>query len=96
MSSRNMRLTDIERKQALSIFQTLNFLKQELQPGSPDLLKSRATTLLEKSGLRPEYVEIALTTDLTTPENWDGKQSLVALIACYAGEVRLIDNMVLA
>jgi pantoate--beta-alanine ligase len=95
MSSRNMRLSEIERQQALAIFQTLNFLKKELQPGSLHLLKARATALLEKSGLRPEYVEIARAADLTAPESWDGKESLVALIACYAGEVRLIDNMTL-
>lgn len=93
MSSRNMRLTPSERKNALAIFETLRFMKNAFRPGPQDSLKSEALSLLNNNGLRPEYVEIADTTDLSVMDSWDGKRMAVALIACYAGEVRLIDNM---
>ena len=42
-----------------------------------------------------EYVEIADAGTLQPLSEWDGNTSLVALVAAFLGEVRLIDNMIL-
>jgi len=40
-------------------------------------------------------MEIADADSLELINTWDGKQKIVALLAAYLGEVRLIDNMIL-
>ena len=93
MSSRNMRLTAKQRETSVQIFKSLTFLKQNLKPGDINSIKQEAAIQLEKAGFRVEYVQIADASDLTPIENWDGEQKIVALIAAYLGEIRLIDNL---
>jgi pantoate--beta-alanine ligase len=95
MSSRNMRLNEEERKQAVKIFETLSFIKKEIKPGYITDLKERATQYLSAENFKVDYVEVATTDSLTLLENWDGKQPVVALVAAYLNEIRLIDNMLL-
>lgn len=95
MSSRNLRLNDIERKRAPSIFQTLLFIKNNFRVVDLDILKKDAATRLTKNGFRVDYVEIARASDLESVRHWDGKEPLVALIAAYNNDVRLIDNLFL-
>ena len=51
--------------------------------------------LLEQYEFNIDYVEIADAVSLEIVEEWDGKQKLVALVAAYQDEVRLIDNMLI-
>ena len=95
MSSRNMRLNIEQRKQALEIFKTLLFIKNNLKPGDLKKLKQDATKNLTEAGFKVDYVEIANTENLDLVEHWDGKQKTVGLVAAFLGEVRLIDNMLL-
>jgi pantoate--beta-alanine ligase len=95
MSSRNMRLNEQERKIAVTIAETLLFIKKEIKPGDIQDLKQRAIKYLSSANFKVDYIEIASADDLTILENWDGKQKLVALAAAYLNEVRLIDNMLL-
>ncbi|MBI5858774.1 MAG: pantoate--beta-alanine ligase [Sphingobacteriales bacterium] len=95
MSSRNMRLNEQERKTAIQIFKTLSFLKENIKPGNPDSIKKDANRMLIQAGFKPDYVEIADADNLAIVNDWDGKQKLVALIAAFLNEVRLIDNMLL-
>ena len=95
MSSRNMRLNEMERKEASGIYQCISFIKENLKPGSLLPLKANARKWLEKKGFRVDYVEIADAESLESVNEWDGKQKLVALIAAFLNEVRLIDNMIL-
>jgi len=95
MSSRNMRLNETERSKAVCIYDTLCFIKQELKPGYLEDLKERAAQYLAAEGFKVDYVEIANAANLQIQAEWDGKTPLVALIAAYLNEVRLIDNMVL-
>ena len=95
MSSRNMRLNATERKQAVKIAETLSFIKQEIRPGYLDDLEQRCTNYLSAEGFKVDYVEIATAAALELPENWDGKTQMVALIAAFLNDVRLIDNMIL-
>lgn len=95
MSSRNMRLNELDRKTATIIYQSLVTIREHLQPGNVEHLKEEAKQKLTKAGLKPDYVELARADDLTLIENWDGQTKLVALIAAFLHDVRLIDNMLL-
>ena len=94
MSSRNMRLTSIERMKAVKISEVLLFIKQEIKPGNLQDLKQRCINYLTNEGYNVDYVEIADATNLTLLQNWDGKTKLVALVAAFLNEVRLIDNRI--
>lgn len=96
MSSRNMRLNEAERKQAVVISKTLFRIKEKIQPGDLFAIKKEAVAMLQENGFKVDYVEIASAKDLSLVDHWDGRQSLVALIAAFMNEVRLIDNMLLA
>ena len=95
MSSRNLRLNEEERTKAAAIFQSLNLIKQNLQKENFLSLKLKAKALLEKNDFKIDYVEIASAKDLKLVNEFDGKQKLVALVAAYINEVRLIDNILL-
>ena len=92
-SSRNMRLSDSEKIDALIIFETLNFMKvNRLDFISPKELKDAAISFFNKGKLELEYLEISESSTLKIlEENWSEKTT--ASIAAYCGEVRLIDNM---
>jgi pantoate--beta-alanine ligase len=94
MSSRNMRLTSVERIKAVKISEVLLFIKQEIKPGNLQDLKQRCINYLTNEGYNVDYVEIADATNLTLLQNWDGKTKLVALVAAFLNEVRLIDNRI--
>jgi pantoate--beta-alanine ligase len=95
MSSRNMRLNEEERKKAATIYQSLSFIKSNLKKGDTTRLKSEAADQLTANGFRVDYVEICNAKDLSVTDEWDGQQILVAVIAAFNNEVRLIDNMLL-
>lgn len=95
MSSRNMRLNEAERQQALHIIKTLKVIQQELRPGNIKQLKKKGVGYLEQNGFNVDYVEIADAVTLAAVDEWDGQQPLVALVAAFLNEVRLIDNLVL-
>lgn len=95
MSSRNTRLSAAEKKIAPVIFETLQLIKHNLQPGSLDGLIHTAKNKLSRAGLKPEYISIADAESLTELINWNGKTKVVALMAVYLGDIRLIDNLIL-
>lgn len=96
LSSRNLRLNEQARAAAPAIYQALLQIKRGLQTGPLAPLVSEAKKLLEQHGFRIDYVTVADSTTLDEVQEWDGRQSLTALIAAYIHEVRLIDNMGLA
>mgnify|MGYP006327713769 FL=1 len=95
MSSRNMRLAPDTRKIAAVIYETLCMIKNEIVPGDITALQQTAFTKLTAAGLKPDYIEIAGAANLSLIKEWDGKTKLVALVAAFAGDVRLIDNLLL-
>jgi pantoate--beta-alanine ligase len=95
MSSRNLRLSSEDRQKAPAIFQTLGYIKKELQPGPLTALKENAAGQLAAKGFKVDYVEIANADTLEIKESWNGKEPLVALVAAFLHDVRLIDNMML-
>jgi pantoate--beta-alanine ligase len=95
MSSRNMRLSEQQRGEAVDISKTLQFIRENLQYQSLSALKSAATEQLQQAGFKVDYVEIAHAETLESIEEWDGKTPLVALVAAFLGDIRLIDNLIL-
>lgn len=93
MSSRNLRLNAEQRKQAASIFEELNFIKENIHHRSFEKLKKTAGAHLAQKGFKVDYVEIANANDLSTATNASDK--LIALAAASTGNIRLIDNIVL-
>jgi pantoate--beta-alanine ligase len=93
MSSRNLRLSDEQRRLANSIFTELNHIKQHIHQYPFEHLKKDVTEHLTQKGFKVDYVEIANANDLTPATSSSGK--LVALAAATTGNIRLIDNMIL-
>lgn len=93
MSSRNTRLPAADRQKATTIYKALTHIRQQLQPGPLQPLLKQAREILEQQGFRVDYVSIADADSLVLTNEWDGNQPLVALVAAFLGEVRLIDNM---
>ena len=95
MSSRNMRLNKEERLNAIEIYCCLSMIKENLQLEDIAILQQRAYSMLEKKGFKIDYIEIADAKNLSAVKKWDGKNKLLALVAAFMNEVRLIDNMLL-
>lgn len=95
MSSRNLRLTSDERVAARLLYRVLNFCKNELIAGS-DWLHTRqeAVTLIQQEpSARMEYLELVDSNTLEAQSTYDSSKTLSLVIACFIGEVRLIDNL---
>ncbi len=95
MSSRNMRLNDGERIKAVKIYEVLSEIKKNIKPGNLLNLKEQLNKILSAHGFSVDYVEIVSTDTFEILENWDGKQKIVALVAAYINQIRLIDNMLI-
>jgi len=95
MSSRNQRLTAAEKEKSLSIYKSLNHIKNNLKPGSLNPIIQESKSMLTKSDFIIDYLEIT-DSNLNEVSNWDGKTPLVALVAATINSIRLIDNMIIA
>ncbi|MFZ1783840.1 MAG: pantoate--beta-alanine ligase [Ferruginibacter sp.] len=96
MSSRNVRLSAKDRARAPKIYETLTDIKTNLQTGDLNQLKKRAAQKLTDGGFTVDYIEIANADNLEILESWNGETKLTALAAAFLGDVRLIDNLLLA
>ena len=92
LSSRNLRLSEEQKNEALVLYKTLSEAKLNTSKFNPSQIKTIAEESIQKSALRLEYVEIV---DPITLENLTNEWCANArmCIVAYAGEVRLIDNM---
>lgn len=93
LSSRNGYLDADQRQQATALYATLQRLSARLQQGSGDYraLEAEAAAELEQAGLRPDYVHICQRHNLEAATAPD--RDLVVLAAAWAGNTRLIDNI---
>ena len=94
MSSRNSRLSDQEKKQALCIYQSLESLKKNIQPGDLTELKEKAINIISDASFVIDYLDIT-DINLNPIHNWDGQINLIGLVAASTNQVRLIDNMMI-
>lgn len=94
MSSRNKRLSETQKDEALIIYKTLIHAKADAGKFSPAETVVLATKFFEQGSLQLEYLTIVdphTLQDLT--DQWVPGATMC--IACFCGEVRLIDNMTL-
>jgi len=94
MSSRNMLLSELERKNATKISETL-FKACNLVPdfGVSQLKEWVITEINNNAYLEVEYFEIVDDTSLKTIEKWEDSNNRIACITVQVGKVRLIDNI---
>ena len=105
MSSRNLRLTPPQRTRATAIYRALLLIKEQGRR-SVDTAIREAEALLKQADFQIDYITIA---DAATLEPVDPvaaartaatpapgiPSDLVALIAAFQGDIRLIDNMLI-
>jgi pantoate--beta-alanine ligase len=97
LSSRNVRLSPENRKNAPIIAQTLIQLKSWLEQGwSIKTAEQKALSQLSQiPNFQPEYLEVVDGHTLQKIENLDESDYVVVCIAIWAGEIRLIDNLII-
>ena len=95
MSSRNVRLTSIEREKATYIFKMLNYINENSKAEDLEKLEQIVQNKLTEQGFKVEYVAIADQLTLENIQYRDKPSTPVALIAAYINQVRLIDNLIL-
>lgn len=95
MSSRNLRLTVEQRQMANTLFEVLQWVRDEVKPGDLLLVKTQGSVYLTRHNFKVDYLEIADPDDLTVMHTWDGRKSFVILVAAALGDIRLIDNLLI-
>ena len=94
MSSRNVLLTDEQRRSAVLISKSLFNAKEIFNQYEPEKLKYKIIGELNADpNLEVEYLEIVNDTDLKVIGRWDDAEKILACIAVKVGNVRLIDNI---
>ena len=94
LSSRNARLSEEERLQALSISKTLFQSKEYAATHTvEETQKFVEEGIAAAEGLELEYFELVDGTTLQKISTWDETNYAVGCITVYCGEVRLIDNI---
>lgn len=94
LSSRNARLSDVQREQALQISKTL-FASVEYGKDHTlaDTLRFVEDGIEKAEGLELEYFEIVDGNTLQPVSAWEDSAYIVGCITVFCGEVRLIDNI---
>ena len=93
MSSRNTHLSEVQRQQAVQLYQALCQAKQavlEQQTSFAEIEQSYLQVLYEQ-GFKPDYFSICRRRDLKAATNKDTQ--LIILAAAQLGNTRLIDNI---
>lgn len=94
LSSRNARLSVVERENALKISQTLFKSRTFAAEHSVDeTQKFVEDAIAAAPGLRLEYLEIVDGNTLQKIKDWNDTSYAVGCITVFCGEVRLIDNI---
>lgn len=96
MSSRNELLSLEERKQAAIIYKTLKMVKINSGFSTISEIKAYVNRQFAKvQNMRLEYFEIVDLYSLKSLRTWAESKNIIACIAVYVGNVRLIDNIIL-
>jgi pantoate--beta-alanine ligase len=98
MSSRNMRLTNTQRKKAVVLYQAITQACELLRRGSTiEEVKVNVKQIVENDPeIKLEYVEVADSENLKLLNSVEESTKPILCIAAFVGEVRLIDNMFLS
>ena len=94
LSSRNARLTDEQRQQALNISRTLFQSKEyAVSHTVAETQQFVEDAIAASEGLELEYFELVDGTTLQKISRWEETDYAVGCITVFCGEVRLIDNI---
>lgn len=93
LSSRNLRLNEAEKTEALVLVNTLTFIEKNYGILETTELLERARDQIRNSSLKLDYLEIVDKQSLKPLSTL--QTEAVACVAAYCGSVRLIDNMLL-
>lgn len=94
LSSRNARLSDEQRDQALQISKTLFASVEYARTHTLAETKTFVESAISNAeGLRLEYFEVVDGNSLQTVCDWEDSSYIVGCITVFCGEVRLIDNI---
>jgi len=94
MSSRNVHLSADDRRHALILSKTLNWVKNNFDAGKILRLKKEAAAMINaEKDVELDYFEIADGNTLHPADN--NSKNIVALVAAKVGKTRLIDNVLL-
>ena len=94
LSSRNVRLSTEERREAPQIYRILSESRSWAKDMSPQQVIERVTEQINAvPHLRVEYFEIVDTDSLQPIASWSDSPAPHGCITVYCGEVRLIDNI---
>lgn len=91
LSSRNKRLSTLGKKNALIIYQTLEYIKNNKSHYSIEMLKTIAADFFKNGSLELEYLEFREISSLNEAKSFD--LPVICFVAAYCEGVRLIDNM---
>lgn len=97
LSSRNMYLSDADRRQAPALYAELQKIRHAIHEGVTDTtkLERQACATLEATGWKVDYVSLRRQRDLLAPSEDEVRKAepLVVLAAAKLGATRLIDNL---
>lgn len=94
MSSRNLLLTPEHRKSAPLIYQTLAEARNKTNEFSvKEMIDWVVKAINSDPNLKVEYFELVDADSLLPVQGWDHPNGIVGCIAVWAGNIRLIDNM---
>lgn len=95
MSSRNQRLTEDQKKDAVNIYRVLSESKTLYNNKTVEELRFWVIENINKiASLEVEYFEIVDGNTLQQISDWKNTQYAVGCITVFCGEVRLIDNII--
>ena len=97
LSSRNARLSEEGKENALTLITALRFIKDNLEQKSvAELLDGAKEIIASNPAVELEYLSICETSTLAPVDNIETGKDYVALIAAWVEKVRLIDNILLS
>ncbi len=96
MSSRNARLSSDARSKAAVMYQSLQFIKENIARDNIEVLKEQAKDKMLQGGFdKIDYVEVCDAKTLLPVTNLNEAEKIIVLAAAFIDEVRLIDNILL-
>jgi pantoate--beta-alanine ligase len=97
MSSRNMYLSEAERKDAIVLYQSLKLAENMAKQGERDarkILKAMEDMIKQKPAAKIDYIKAVDTKDLRDVKHVSGE--VMVALAVFFGHTRLIDNIIIA
>ncbi|MCB0665619.1 MAG: pantoate--beta-alanine ligase [Saprospiraceae bacterium] len=95
LSSRNVRIDPKHRPVANTLYQALQKAKRLQFRKNPKEVVALCSDMIEEQGFNLEYFALVDGENLQPIREWNTSASIVACVAAWLGEVRLIDNEII-